>query len=59
MTVVCPGPIETSNNSGVETSEKKGSPEVSSYYNMKGIKHFFLLMLDLPLSIDMYNFIQI
>uniref|UniRef100_A0A2N9II99 Uncharacterized protein n=1 Tax=Fagus sylvatica TaxID=28930 RepID=A0A2N9II99_FAGSY len=27
VTVVCPGPIETSNNSGVETSEKKGSPE--------------------------------
>lgn len=27
VTVVCPGPIETSNNSGVKTSENKGSPE--------------------------------
>jgi hypothetical protein len=31
VTVVCPGPIETSNDSGIKTSEKKGSSEVSSY----------------------------
>ncbi|XP_059440180.1 uncharacterized protein LOC132172660 isoform X1 [Corylus avellana] len=27
VTVVCPGPIETSNDSGIKTSEKKGSSE--------------------------------
>lgn len=29
VTVVCPGPVETSNGSGATTSGKKGSSEVS------------------------------
>lgn len=32
MTIVCPGPIETSNASGAASSENKASREVSSYY---------------------------
>ena len=45
VTVVCPGPIETSNNSGVKTSENKGSPEVSCFcnfiYYIKRINYFY------------------
>jgi hypothetical protein len=45
VTVVCPGPIETSNDARIKTSEKKGSSEVSSCHNVTYYINTIILFL--------------
>lgn len=41
VTVVCPGPIETSNGTGATTSEQKASSEVAYHIILKPLCIFF------------------